>query len=148
MMTSTESPVSARLMRVVFDSNVLISAAVTAGIQASYALHLVAERKLISITSSEIIREVEEKLRTKFHYELDEITKFSDYFQQLSTIVQPVSINPQIIRDPNDLFVLGTAVSGEANLIITTDRDLLTLGQYDKIGIIHPKMLQWMFPKR
>ena len=42
--------------------------------------------------------------------------------------------------------MLGTAVAAKADLLITTDRDLLSLKRYENIAIIHPKTLRWTFP--
>jgi predicted nucleic acid-binding protein len=42
-------------------------------------------------------------------------------------------------RDPDDLPVLGTAVAGGANLIITGDQDLLVLQRFGACDIISPR---------
>lgn len=147
MMMSTVSLVSDKSIRIVFDTNVLISAAVTAGIQASYALDLVQRGDLVSFTSEAILHETEEKLLEKFGYETQEARKFVTYIRRHSFIVQPTHLVFNKLRDPNDLHVIGTAVAAQADLIITSDRDLLFLKRFEKIGIVHPKTLQWLFPK-
>ncbi len=43
---------------------------------------------------------------------------------------------PTKLRDPNDLAVLACAVSAEADVIITGDKDLLALNPFEDIPII------------
>ncbi|MBI2327099.1 putative toxin-antitoxin system toxin component, PIN family [Candidatus Curtissbacteria bacterium] len=42
------------------------------------------------------------------------------------------------LRDPDDNKVLETAVVGKCNYLITGDKDLLTLGGYNRIQIVAP----------
>ena len=39
-------------------------------------------------------------------------------------------------RDPNDDHVLATAVAVQADVIVTGDKDLLTLGQFRTVRIV------------
>lgn len=48
------------------------------------------------------------------------------------------------LRDPSDLHILECAVAARANLIVTLDKDLLTLKESHGIGIIHPRDFRWM----
>jgi uncharacterized protein len=52
------------------------------------------------------------------------------------TLVLPAKIEPVILRDPDDDLVLATALSGEARLIISGDKDLLDLGTWQGINIV------------
>ncbi|HAN74873.1 MAG TPA: putative toxin-antitoxin system toxin component, PIN family, partial [Planktothrix sp. UBA8402] len=40
------------------------------------------------------------------------------------------------LRDPNDGIILATAIAAQADSIITGDRDLLTLENYENIPIL------------
>ena len=145
-MTSTGSPENGNVpIRVVFDANVLISAAL-AGIQAEYALELVVEEWLTGYVSEPILGEVQHKLVEKFHRTVEETTTQLVRFRKFLKIVKPVTVRQSRLRDVGDLHVLGTAVAANADLIVTTDRDLLTLKRFGRIGIIHPKTLRWTFP--
>jgi predicted nucleic acid-binding protein len=44
-----------------------------------------------------------------------------------------------ICRDPNDDMVLECAVRAGAKAIVTGDKDLLTLGEYEGIRIVTPR---------
>jgi len=43
-----------------------------------------------------------------------------------------------VCRDPKDDHFVACAVEGKADYIVTTDKDLLVLGEYQGIKIIRP----------
>jgi predicted nucleic acid-binding protein len=49
-----------------------------------------------------------------------------------------ITVQLTVVRDPKDNFVLELAVSGGANVIVSGDNDLITLGRYDGIPIRTP----------
>jgi len=53
--------------------------------------------------------------------------------------VQPASVPKKACRDPDDLMVLGTALAGEADAIVTGDKDLLVLDTFESIPILSPR---------
>jgi predicted nucleic acid-binding protein len=44
-----------------------------------------------------------------------------------------------VCRDPKDDFILECAVLGNADVIVTGDKDLLALGEYEGIRIVTPR---------
>ncbi|MBZ0298665.1 MAG: hypothetical protein K8J31_02945 [Anaerolineae bacterium] len=52
------------------------------------------------------------------------------------TLVEPVSIPQEAVRDPDDLKILAAAVGGTATHIVSGDNDLLTLGTFEAIRIL------------
>ncbi|NJN21258.1 MAG: putative toxin-antitoxin system toxin component, PIN family [Leptolyngbya sp. RL_3_1] len=54
-----------------------------------------------------------------------------------SNLVEPTS-EITVCRDPKDNMILELAVTGEANLIITGDEDLLVLNPFQNIQIVTP----------
>jgi predicted nucleic acid-binding protein len=50
----------------------------------------------------------------------------------------PVTFGEQICRDPDDDHVLGTAIAGNADYIVTGDRDLLVLERFQTVEIVSP----------
>jgi predicted nucleic acid-binding protein len=43
-----------------------------------------------------------------------------------------------VVRDPEDNKILESAVESRAEYLITSDNDLLTLGEYDNVKIVNP----------
>jgi len=62
-------------------------------------------------------------------------------------VVEPVDLGAQVCRDPDDDVVLGTAMAGRCDAIVTGDRDLLDLGTHQDIAIVSPRGF-WSFESR
>jgi predicted nucleic acid-binding protein len=50
-----------------------------------------------------------------------------------------------IVRDPDDDKIIECALEAKADIIVTFDKDLLTLKTYAGISIVHPAMLKYLF---
>lgn len=134
-------------MRIVLDTNVLIAAALK-GELAGDILDMAATTLLITLlTSEEILKELQEKLINKFNWSEERINFFIREFRQIAEIVEVINRVDVVIRDPKDNKILECAISGQADLIVTADQDLIKLKKYKRIGIIHPKTLSWTFPE-
>ena len=53
-------------------------------------------------------------------------------------LVTPTSLDQPVCRDPEDDQILGTAIAAQAQCIVTGDKDLLVLQQYEGIQIVSP----------
>ena len=58
-----------------------------------------------------------------------------DLLSEAELVELPADI-PQVSRDPKDDKFLATAVLGEADYVVSADRDLLDLGEYQGIKIV------------
>jgi predicted nucleic acid-binding protein len=57
-------------------------------------------------------------------------------------MVIPASVSLEAFEYPHDIPVLGTAVAGRADLLVTGDRQLLALGRFESIPIVSPREFQ------
>ena len=64
---------------------------------------------------------------------------FINYLRNISTVVTHLPEIHVIERDPKDDIIISCAVAVSANYIISRDRDLLDLGNYQQIQIITPE---------
>ena len=96
-------------------------------------------------TSEDILREVMDKLSNKFGFSRAEVTKFLSDLDRILTKVRP-SIQVSAVRDPKDNMILEAAIEANAQLIVTFDKDLLSLKNYEIVQIAHPRMMQYWFP--
>lgn len=124
-------------MKVVFDTNVLISAFVFGGNSAK-AFDKCVEKHDISI-SQYIIDELSDKLKNKFHIPLADISKITGLLKNELMFHRPATKLPEVCRDKDDNHILQLAESAESDLIITGDKDLLVLKKYKTVTIISPK---------
>jgi len=78
-------------------------------------------------------------LRERFAWSASRIDEtFSDYFAEIN-LVRIRGVVHGICRDPNDNMILESAVMGKAEVIVTGDKDLLALGEYEGIRILTPR---------
>lgn len=124
-------------MKVVLDTNVLLSALGTHGLcQALLEACLVSHEVVLS---PPILQEVREHLRGKFKMPAAEVAHVITFLRTQCTLVAPAETQATACRDPDDLMVLGTAVAGRADAIVSGDHDLLTLKSHQGIPILSPR---------
>ncbi|MDP3974342.1 MAG: putative toxin-antitoxin system toxin component, PIN family [Candidatus Daviesbacteria bacterium] len=134
-------------MRVVLDTNIYIAAALKGGFSEEIIKILAKTITLTTITSEEILTELRDKLTNKFNRPQEDIDKYTIRIRKFAEIVEMTEKISIIIRDPKDNKILECAVSGNADLIVTLDQDLLKLKTFRGIAIIHPKTFSWTFPE-
>ena len=125
-----------KIPRVVNDTNVWLSALYFSGKPAKI-VNLIEDQKIVSITSDFILEEVKEKLVSSFNTPLYAANGTVSYISSISQIV-PLAGKDFNLKDPDDNKVLETAVVGKCDFLITGDKDLLTLGGYNRIQIVAP----------
>ena len=124
-------------MRALLDSSVLIAAYISrAGVCAALLEDIQSFHEWV--TSDFIRGELSRKLRDKFKYPEGEIAEIREAAMIAAEFVTPEEIPGDACRDPNDLPILGTALAGRAEVIITGDKDLLALQAFRGIPILRP----------
>jgi putative PIN family toxin of toxin-antitoxin system len=121
-------------MKVLLDTNVLISAVVYGG-KPREILKTVLLGETIGITSEILICELIEVLRLKFAIEEGTLGLIERLMHENFVVVNPVKMI-KILRDEADNRVLETALEGKCDYIITGDKELLCLGEFEKIRIV------------
>lgn len=132
-------------MRIVLDTNVWIAAALRGGF--SEDIILIAIEYGAIVCSEDILREIGNKLKSKFHWEDVDVKNFLGNVRKISEIVSSDEQISEITRDPDDNKILECAIAGEADLIVSADQDLIKLKKFRGIAIVHPKTFSWIFPK-
>ena len=130
-------------MRAVIDTNVLIAGLLWHG--APHALLTkVRDRELSLITSPALLAELAGVLkRSKFVAELirsnsSHEKSMAEIRQLVDFVVDAPPLEEPVCRDPDDDVLLALAVAARADFIISGDKDLLVLGQFQGIPIINP----------
>lgn len=131
------------MLRVVFDSNVYISALLFDGLP-RVILELARKRKVTLVASQAILSETARKLREKFRWPEHNIQKFLRQTSHLAELVNPEETLNVIVGDESDNRILECAVAGQAHLIISGDKHLLRLGRFQNISIKKPKYLTYL----
>ena len=96
-------------------------------------------------TSEAILLETQSKLENKFGFEREKVVGSLQDIRRVVKIVHP-TIKLEISRDSDDNKIIECAVEAKANIILSFDKDLLDLKEYDNIKLIHPRELKYLFP--
>ena len=123
-------------MKLVVDTNVLV-----AGLVADGLCRDILKRRLPAcelFTSRALLDELAEKLKEKFDLDPDELPLLAIYADE-ATVVKPKPLARPVCRDSDDDEVLATALAAEAEIILTGDKDLLVLKEFQGIKIFSPR---------
>lgn len=123
-------------MRVLLDTNVLIAAFIARGTCSEVLEHCARNHTLVS--SKLLLYELEEKLTGKFGFTRQETREVAALLRGKTEIVEPVSLDQPVCRDPDDDAVLATALAGACDCIVTGDKDLLVIERFRQIPILTP----------
>jgi putative PIN family toxin of toxin-antitoxin system len=93
------------------------------------------------ILSEAILAETQRHLARKFKMPGPRAREIVEFLRGHSRLVDPVPIPSDACRDPNDLAILGTALAGQCDCVVTGDDDLLTLGSFRGIAVLSPRAL-------
>lgn len=123
------------MRRVVFDTNIYISAFITPGGRGEAAFLRAVKGELELFTSVPILTELARKLRGKFRWDDEHVTTAVRHVAGAARVVKPTE-RLAVLADEPDNRILECAREAKAELIVTGDRHLLTLGEYEGIGIV------------
>jgi putative PIN family toxin of toxin-antitoxin system len=122
-------------VRVVFDTNIFISAFLVPGRQADKALDKITLGSDQLVISKAIIDEALTVLEHKFGWRSERLVQAATLLAKLGEIIATKQ-RLQLLRDDPDNRILECAVAGRADLIVTGDRELLDLKQFEGIRIV------------
>ncbi len=126
------------MLKIVLDSNVLISSIVFGG-NPRKIVDMIIAGKITLVVSEPIIEEVKEVLAgSKFQYPPAVLRLFIDELLAISELVEPQQTINIIEDDPDDNKILECAVEAGADYIITGDKHLLKKDSYNRIKIMNP----------
>ncbi|QMW01365.1 putative toxin-antitoxin system toxin component, PIN family [Spirosoma foliorum] len=126
-------------IRIVFDTNVLISALVFSGFAEDVYDHCALHFELY--TSEWILSEFDEKMERKFGYSPERRKRIIETVRERHIVITPTNDMPVNSSDPNDNNVLRAALFIEAHFLITGDaKHLQILKRVGNTEIISPRM--------
>jgi putative PIN family toxin of toxin-antitoxin system len=128
-------------MRIVCDTNVLVSALIFGG-NPRTVLELVSARQVEGFSSAALLREFEEVLlRPKFELSPEQVAAMVELVRDTFRSVAPSTGIRAVPADPDDDAVVATALAAGADLIVSGDGHLLDLGQFGGVRILSSAQL-------
>lgn len=123
--------------KVVLDTNVYLSGIIFGG-NSRHILDLIVEKKLIAISSPQILLEISQKLKVKFRRSDEQILSIIKTIGNAAKIVKPKLKLNIVNEDKSDNKIIEAAIAGKTQFIITGDKHLLKIKRYQKIKIVSP----------
>ncbi|MDG2990681.1 putative toxin-antitoxin system toxin component, PIN family [Candidatus Synechococcus calcipolaris G9] len=120
----------------VFDTNIFLSALLSTNGHPFRCLALAKIGQVESITCQEILDELAEKLLMKFKFSEDMTQSAVKEVRDFSRLVKISGTLKVVPDDPDDDMIVECAVVGNATHIVTGDKHLLALTNYQDIVIL------------
>jgi uncharacterized protein len=125
-------------LRVVLDTNVIVSALIADG-PPRRILERCRSMEVILFLSDAILTELAEVMRRKFGWSAGQVAVLLQELRAFALVVTPVRVVTRIDDDPADNRVLECALEAQADVIVSGDtRHLQPLGSFDGIPILSP----------
>jgi len=135
------------LLTVVFDTNILFSATGWRG-KPFACVEQARVGKIHAITCVELMEELAEKLELKLGFSAEQSAEtLADYLSFLRVVRIP-KLLMAVPRDPDDNAVVECAIEGQANFIVSGDKDLLDLKDFRGIEIVRASEFLDILAKR
>ena len=129
-------------MKVVLDTNLLLAAFATHGLCENVLSVCLMDHRLV--LSEHILSELQGHLTGKFKLPEQHAEDIVVLLRDQATMVEPVDVPNEACRDRDDLPVPllpvpCTALAGEANYLVSGDKDLLDLKTISSTAILDPR---------
>lgn len=126
-------------IRLVADTNILVSHFLLPGHNPSKIIHLALEDKLNLVLSEFILAEMEGVLQKKLRFTRAETLAARKSIESITEMVKPRHAVDIIQADESDNRILECALSGKAHVIVTGDKKhLLPVKEFKGIKILSP----------
>lgn len=133
-------------MKVVLDSNVLVSAFTTRGLCADVMRLVLAEHELLTL--SPIVREVTRVLTRKLRVPSGTVEEIAGFLNGYVTTA-PARPRAHIkLRDPDDAIILEAAIAVGADVLVTGDRDFLDAQAVPGLLIVDPRGFRTLIARK
>ena len=136
-------------MRVVLDTNVVVSAHISTSGPLAVIRHAWERKRFDFVISTAILAEYERvfsypHLVARHHLTSQEIAEVINDIEELATMVNTTSQLNVDPADPTDNKFVECAVDGDAAYIVSGDQHLLKLGTYHGIQIVQPELFLFL----
>lgn len=124
-------------MRVFLDTNVLVAAFATRGLCADVVRVVLAEHQLI--TAEVVLTELHAVLIRRIKLPHATAEDILALLRDQEVVPKPPKSSGLPIRDPDDRWILASAMAGRADVWVTGDRDLLDVAGKAALPIVDPR---------
>ena len=126
-------------MRVFLDTNVLVAAFATRGLCADVLRIVLTEHDLV--TGEVVLGELRDVLAKRLKLRPGTVADIMALLRAQEVVPKPANPSSLPIRDPDDRWILASAVAGAADVLVTGDQDLLAIAAQAPLTILNPRGL-------
>jgi len=132
-------------MRVVIDTNILLSGLIRPGGAPGAIVRALREGRLVPVLSRPMLEEIGAVLSrpwllVKYGLDAADLETVLRFLVTRGELVEP-RIEIRRCRDPRDDMFLEAAVSASADRLVTGDKDLLDMGSVEGVPIVTPRQM-------
>ena len=124
-------------MRVLLDTNVLVSAVTTRGLCADVFRAVLAAHELV--TCAQVIQEIRSILGIKFDVLEQLIAEYLELIGQDAIAAEFEGLPDLPIQDRDDAAIVAAAIGARAEVLVTGDHELQSLKNIGQLRIISPR---------
>lgn len=124
-------------MKVFLDTNVIASATATRGLCADVLRTVIEFHALV--VSDPLIDELRRVLKDKFHAPHDLIANVVWLLHQDTFATDADPLHDLPLSDPADVAIVSSALNGEADVLVTGDKEILELRRIGSLEILTPR---------
>ena len=126
-------------MRIFLDTNVLVAAFAARGLCADVLRTVLAEHELI--TGEVVLGELRDVLEQRIKLPPGVVADIVALLRAQEVVPRPAAPSDIVVRDPDDRWILASAVAGRADVLVTGDQDLLAIAEQAPLTILNPRGL-------
>ncbi|HYN80467.1 MAG TPA: putative toxin-antitoxin system toxin component, PIN family [Gemmatimonadaceae bacterium] len=119
------------------DTNVLVSAFTARGLSADLMRLVLAEHEVL--TGEVNLQELRRVLGGRSGASEEQLRDIESQLRDHTIVARPSSPADKSIRDSDDLWVVASATAGQADMLVTGDRDLLEVKGKPPLSILSPR---------
>jgi putative PIN family toxin of toxin-antitoxin system len=124
-------------MRVLLDTNVIVSAVATRGLCADVFRTVLAAHELV--ICPQVLKEVRRILRIKFGVPEQLSAEYLELIGQEAIVAEPQDLPDLPIEDQADAAIVAAAIIAKADVLVTGDHELQGLKSIREVRIISPR---------
>lgn len=124
-------------MKVLLDTNVLVSAFATRGLCHDVLRVVLTDHRLVVGKAN--LDELERVLREKLRLPQNRIVEVTELVNEYAEVVFPSAPATWPESDPDDQWIVASAIRGGVDLLVTGDKDLLAESHDHHVRIVTPR---------
>ena len=124
-------------MKVFLDTNVIVSATATRGLCADVLRTTIEFHELV--VSEHLLNELQRILKDKFGASPNLIADVVQLLLQDTVMAESHPLVDVLLKDAADIAIVSSAIHGGAELLVTGDKEILTLKRIGALEIVTPR---------